>query len=72
MFTERASVLAKCPECGNDILIDQVWYPGGANDYGSFEVECLKCKHHFDIYLGRDIDASSIKSGAKSIKVIYK
>ena len=25
MFTERASVLAKCPECGNDILIDQVW-----------------------------------------------
>ena len=53
MFTERASVLAKCPECGNDILIDQVWYPGGANDYGSFEVECLKCKHHFDIYVGR-------------------
>ena len=26
MFTERASVLAKCPECGNDILIDQVWH----------------------------------------------
>lgn len=45
---------------------------GGANDYGNFEVECLKCKHHFDIYVGRDIDASSIKSGAKLIKVIYK
>jgi len=56
----------------NCFKIGSLTHPGGANDYGSFEVECLKCKHHFDIYVGRDIDASSIKSGAKLIKVIYK
>ena len=72
MFTEEEILIKKCPKCGNTIIINQVWIPGGCNDYGSFEVECLKCKQRFDMYIGRDVDESSIESGAILLSKKYK
>lgn len=72
MEIEKARLITNCPKCGNEILIDKVWYPGGCNDYGSFEVECLECHKVFDIFIGRDIDASSVISGAKELKKKYR
>ena len=68
MQTDRATILCNCPKCGNQVVIDQIWYPGGTNDYGSFDLECLKCKHTFNVDVGRDVDASGVRSGARNIK----
>ncbi len=72
MEIERSMMITKCPSCSNKIIINKVWYPGGLNDYGSFVVECNNCKHVFDIYVGRDVDASSVESGAKIIETKYR
>ena len=72
MFTESETLFTKCPNCGNPIVIRKVWIPGGCNDYGSFLVECLKCKNRFEIYVGRDVDESSIESGATLIEKKYR
>ncbi len=72
MEIERAIRIIKCPKCGNEIIVNQVWYPGGCNDYGSFILECNNCKNVFDFYLGRDLDASSVVQGAILIDRKYK
>lgn len=68
METEHSTLTTKCPQCGNQIVINKVWYPGGVNDYGSFVLECKKCKHVFEVSVGRDVDASSVESGAKLLE----
>ena len=72
MEKEYSKVLIQCPKCGNQVIINKVWYPGGDNDYGIFTLECKKCSHIFDYYLGRDVEASSVESGAKLINIQYK
>lgn len=67
---EKATMSTKCPKCGNVIVINKCWTPGGMNDYGSFEVKCNKCKHVFIIDVGRDVYDSSISSGAELIRRI--
>lgn len=65
MEKQSSTPTAKCPGCSQKIVINQVWYPGGVNDYGSFILECNKCKHIFEVNVGRDVDASSVEDGAK-------
>lgn len=72
MLTEEETLMTKCPKCGSVIVINKVWMPGGCNDYGSFEVECLKCNNRFEIYVGRDVDESNIESGAVLISKKYR
>lgn len=69
--TDETIMLVKCCKCGNQIEIHRVWYAGGCNDYGSFELKCSKCGETQIVHVGRDIDASSIKRGAVLIKRIY-
>lgn len=71
METEEALLETRC-ECGNEIKIHKVWYPGGCNDYGSFVFKCDKCGKVIEIDIGRDVDASSIMSGAKLIEKKYR
>ncbi|MDD3099194.1 MAG: hypothetical protein PHW36_02475 [Bacilli bacterium] len=61
-----------CSRCGRTIRIRKVSYPGGTDNSGYFEVECLDCKEVFEIYVGTDVDASEIVSGAKLLKRRYK
>lgn len=61
-----------CPHCKNKIMIENRWYPGGVNDYGSFELKCLNCENIFTTYVGRDVDLSFVKSGAKIVKKLYE
>lgn len=72
MDIEKAVNIIKCPNCSNEIIINKVWYPGGCNDYGSFILQCNKCKVVFEHYLGRDIDASAVETGATVIERKYK
>lgn len=72
METESATIHTECPECGHSIVINKVWFPGGLNDYGNFEVQCNKCDFVFEIPVGRDVDASNIQEGAKLIKRKYR
>ena len=72
MHTEESIIDLVCPNCGNRIIIKQVWYPGGINDYGSFVLECDKCQKTIKFHIGRDVDASSVISGAKLINKTYE
>lgn len=74
MYTSHETIIAQCPneKCNNRIIIDKKFYPGGVNDYGSFEVKCNECQEQFIIEVGRDVDASSIESGATLIRKIYR
>jgi len=72
METECSTITTKCPKCSNGITINKVWYPGGENDYGVFILECKKCKHIFEVSVGRDVDASSVESGAQLIERKYR
>ena len=72
MEIELSALITKCPKCGNTIIIKQVRYPGGCNDSGVFELECKKCKEHFEVSGIKDVDASSVESGAKLLNKRYK
>lgn len=72
MDIEQALLITKCPKCGNQILINKRWYPGGCNDYGSFVLKCNKCEHVFEIDIGRDVDASDVESGATLLDKKYR
>ena len=72
MKIEESLLSTKCPKCGNPIVIRKKWYSGGCNDYGSFVLECDKCGEQFEIRVGRDVDASSVESGAKVIDKKYE
>lgn len=72
MEKEYSKLPIKCPNCNNSIIISKVWYPGGENDYGSFVLECNKCKTVFEISVGRDVDASSVESGASLVERKYR
>ena len=71
MDTEEALLIVKC-ECGNEIRIHKVWYPGGCNDYGSFELRCNKCGKTFVVDIGRDVDASEVLNGAELVSKKYR
>jgi len=64
-MTDTATVIGTCPHCGNTIEIDKIWEPGGVNDYGGYALQCLKCRRPFHLHLGRDIQMSRVRSGAK-------
>ena len=51
--------------CDNKILIDKVWERGGVNDKGGYVLKCNKCETVFDFPLGKDINSSRVRSGAK-------
>jgi hypothetical protein len=51
--------------CGNEILIDKVWEQGGINDKGGYTLRCNKCETVFEFELGKDINSSRVRSGAK-------
>lgn len=72
MKIECSLIFTECPMCSNAININKVWYPGGANDYGVFILECTKCKYIFEVNVGRDVDVSSVQSGAKLIERKYR
>lgn len=64
MADERATQYGSCPNCGQQIIIDQLWTAGGVNDYGGYVLQCAKCKTVFAHQLGRDIMDSRVVSGA--------
>ena len=55
----------RCNQCNNEIQINQRWTAGGINDRGGFVLQCSACNHIFEFHLGRDINDSGVKSGAK-------
>jgi len=63
-MTETATQIDKCSECHAEIMIDCAWEAGGMNDYGGFIVQCRTCNAVQDIYVGRDILMSRVRSGA--------
>lgn len=72
MDIEKSSMFIKCPNCGNVIHICKVWFPGGCNAYGSFVLKCNQCGNEFEIDIGRDVDESFVKAGAKLIERKYR
>lgn len=60
-----ATLVGECPHCGNKIVVEQNWEPGGMNDYGGYALECGKCHKALDFCLGRDIQMSRVLRGAK-------
>ncbi len=65
MSYESAVVSTNCDKCGNTIEINKLWTPGGVNDYGGYVLQCEKCGYIFHLHLGRDINDSSVRKGAK-------
>ena len=64
---ENATIFSKCHHCQNTIIIANSWTPGGCNDYGGFIDKCVNCSAVLDIHVGRDINMSSIVSGATKL-----
>ena len=62
---ETSEARAKCPKCGNDVVIERNWTPGGINDSGGYVLQCEKCDHIFAFHLGRDVYDSRVLHGAK-------
>lgn len=67
MERDHATQSLNCPSCSAPIEIAQTWTPGGINDYGGFVLQCGSCKHVFAFRMGRDINDSSVASGAKAL-----
>ena len=63
-MSKSETIMSYCPHCGNRIRIYRVWAPGGANDRGGWVLECVGCRKPFHQHLGKDIEMSSITSGA--------
>ncbi len=68
---ENATVTTSC-ECGQLVVIDNCWEPGGINDYGGYVLKCHKCGKLFDFYLGRDVMDSHVESGADMVDRYFK
>ena len=66
-MNETAIILTSCLKCGNEIKIQQVWTPGGMNDYGGWVIECGKCSTKMHIRIGRDVNDSNMISGGKKL-----
>ncbi len=64
-MTDSATILAKCPHCGNAIKVWRVWGPDGVNETGGFALECDQCQRHFQLEVGRDIQISRVVKGAR-------
>jgi hypothetical protein len=64
---DSATISLNCPNCDNDIVIDNRWTPGGVNDYGGYILQCTACDHIFSTHIGRDINDSRVTSGAKVV-----
>ncbi len=64
----------KCenPNCYNDFKGHQVVHKGGINDYGWWIVKCEKCGFIFQIYVGRDVNDSSLVSGGEILRKFDK
>ena len=52
-------------QCGNEILIDKIWERGGVNDKGGYVLKCNRCESVFAFRLGKDINSSRVRNGAK-------
>jgi hypothetical protein len=66
-MTDRSDRLeSPCPSkgCNNVITVEQNWIAGGKNDYGGFILKCIACGTIFDMWVGRDVDASRVLGGA--------
>lgn len=72
METKTNYLEKMCPKCGSHIRIRKALNPDGNFKPGYFEVECADCKEVFEIYINADVDASTIVSGAKLLRRIYK
>lgn len=66
-MANRTEIITKTHECGNIIQIEKNWEAGGVNDYGGWVLQCSKCGAMWAYALGRDVNASSIISGAEEI-----
>ena len=64
MQFETALVCTQCLRCSNEVTITNRWTPGGMNDYGGYVLECSTCHKPFAFRLGRDINDSSVDTGA--------
>jgi hypothetical protein len=66
-MTESATMTFECvnPKCDNGFKARIIEHKGGMNDYGSWIVKCRKCNEIFDIYIGRDVNDSSLTSGGQ-------
>ena len=64
---DSAFLCVNCPTCKNEIKINNVWTPGGVNDYGGWVVECNNCSTKSHVRIGRDVRVSEMISGAKLI-----
>lgn len=54
-------------DCGQQIIIDKIWTPGGVNDTGGYVLKCKGCDGVFAYHLGRDINDSRVASGAEQL-----
>lgn len=64
-MTDYATLTTKCPHCENPIEIENVWEPGGMSDSGGLMLECGKCAMPFEVHVGRDINMSRPRKGAR-------
>jgi hypothetical protein len=73
MSGATSTLIATCPkeDCNNKVWINRVYIQGGVNDKGSFKVKCNECDTEFQIAIGRDVELSSIQSGATLIEKVY-
>lgn len=64
---ETSTITFNCknPKCKNEFKGLIVEHKGGVNDYGWWIVKCKSCKHIFDVYVGRDVNDSSLTSGGE-------
>ena len=67
-MTEYATILAKCPSCGNSVKVENGWTPGGVYDKGGFVLACEECKAPFELHVGRDINMSRVQTGASVLE----
>jgi hypothetical protein len=66
-MTELSTMNFECinSKCDNKFQARIIEHKGGMNDYGSWIVKCKKCNEIFDVYIGRDVNESSLVSGGR-------
>lgn len=68
--TESSTLLFKCgnKECNNDFHANIVKHKGGVNDSGWWIIKCDLCQSIFDVYVGKDVNDSSLESGGRILE----
>ncbi len=69
-INEQSTMNFECPQCGNKFEAAMIHHPGGVNDYGWWIIKCASCGEIFDLYVGRDVNDSSLTTGGEVLKLM--